>query len=183
VLCLRNDSRFKSEGVGQLHISPTMSWQLNPFVTSHDRIKIGQPLWLPQRIMGPGPIGCDVAARRQVVLWSSPRGNKSQGAGLRRAAAWRSPARSVSELARPETAGNTPQDLTSRPMTSRPNEESWDFDRNELTSARTRTCRSPMQTHETSPFSGVSVVGMTYGACQGLSNMPAGVPGVSTALG
>jgi hypothetical protein len=27
------------------------------------------------------------------------------------------------------------------------------------------------------------VVGMTYGACQGPSNLPAGVPGVSTALG
>jgi hypothetical protein len=28
----------------------------------------------------------------------------------------------------------------------------------------------------------VGVVGMTYGACQGPGNMPAGVPGVSTAL-
>jgi hypothetical protein len=166
-----------------LRISPTMSWQLTPFVTSHDRVKIGQPPWLPQRIAGPGPIGHDVAARGQVVLWSSPRGSKSQGARQRRAAAWRSPAGSVSEPARPETAGNTPQDLTSRPMTSRPNEESWDFDGNELTSVRTRTRRSPMQTHETSPVLGASVVGMTYGACQGPSNMPAGIPGVSTALG
>jgi hypothetical protein len=46
-------------------------------------------------------------------------------------ATWRSPAGSVSELARPETAGNTPWDLTSRTMTSRPERESWDFNRNE----------------------------------------------------
>jgi hypothetical protein len=51
------------------------------------------------------------------------------------------------------------------------------------TSARKRTRRSPMLTHETSPVSGASVMGMTYGACQGPSNLPAGVPGVSTALG
>jgi hypothetical protein len=183
VPCLRNGSQFKSEGAGQLRISPMMSWQLTPFVTSHDRIKIGQPPWLPQRIMGPRLIGRYVAARGQVVLRSSPRGSKSQGARQRRAAAWRSPAGSVSELARPETAGNTPQDLTSRLITSRPKEESWDFNGNELTSARTRTRRSPMQTHETSLVSRASVVGMTYGACQGPSNMPASVPGVSTALG
>jgi hypothetical protein len=54
VLGFRNDPRFKSEGVGQLTISPTMDWQLTPFVTSHDRVKIGQPPWLPQKIMGRG---------------------------------------------------------------------------------------------------------------------------------
>jgi hypothetical protein len=183
VLCLRNGPQFKREGAGQLRISPTMSWQLTPLVTSHDRIKIGQPPRLPQRIMGPGPIGRDIATRRQVVLRSSPRGSKSQGAGHRRAAAWWSPAGSVLEPVRPETAGDIPQDLTSRPTTSRPNEESWDFDGNKLTSARIRTRRSPMQTHETSPVSRASVVGMTYGACQGPSNLPAGIPGVSTALG
>jgi hypothetical protein len=32
------------------------------------------------------------------------------------------------ELARLETAGNTPQDLTSRPIASESNKESWDFD-------------------------------------------------------
>jgi hypothetical protein len=37
-----------------------------------------------------------------------------------------------------------------------------------------------MLTHETSLVSGASVVGMTYRAYQGPSNMPAGVPGVST---
>jgi hypothetical protein len=52
------------------------------------------------------------------------------------------------------------------------------------TSARKRTRRSPMLTHETSPVSGATVVGMTYGACQGPSYLPAaaGIPGVSTAL-
>jgi hypothetical protein len=40
-----------------------------------------------------------------------------------------------------------------------------------------------MLTHETSPFSGASVVGMTNGACQGPSYLPAGVPGVSATLG
>jgi hypothetical protein len=51
------------------------------------------------------------------------------------------------------------------------------------TSARRRTRQSPMLTHETSPVSGASVMGMTYGACQGPNYLPAGVPGVSTALG
>jgi hypothetical protein len=130
VLCFRNGSRFKSEGAGQLRISPTMGWQPTPFITSHDRIKIGQPPRLPQRIMGPGPIGRGAMACEQVVLQSSPQGSKSQGAGQRRTAAWRSLAGSVSEPARPETAGNTPQDLTSRLMASRPDKESWDFDGN-----------------------------------------------------
>jgi hypothetical protein len=183
VLCLRNGSRFKNEGAGQLRISPMMSWLLTPLVKSHDRIKIGQPPWLPQRIMGPGPVGCDVAARGQVVLRSSSRGSKSLGAGRRRVAAWRSPAGSVLKPVRPETAGNVLRDLTSRPATSRPSEESWGFDGNKLTSARTRTHRSPMLTHETSPVSGASVMGMTNGACQGPSYLSAGVPGVSTALG
>jgi hypothetical protein len=67
-------------------------------------------------------------AREQVVSRSSPRGSKSQGAGQWRTAAWRSPAGSVSEPAHPETAGNTPQDLTSRLIASESNKESWDFD-------------------------------------------------------
>jgi hypothetical protein len=65
------------------------------------------------------------------VLRSSPRGSKSQGAGQRQTAAWRSPAGSVLELARPETAGNTPQDLASRPVAFESNKESWDFDEEE----------------------------------------------------
>jgi hypothetical protein len=40
-----------------------------------------------------------------------------------------------------------------------------------------------MQTHETSLVLGASVVEMTYGACQGPCYLPAGVPGISTALG
>jgi hypothetical protein len=51
------------------------------------------------------------------------------------------------------------------------------------TSARKRTHRSPMQTHETSPVSGASVVGMTYGACQGPCYHSAGIPEISMALG
>jgi hypothetical protein len=42
-----------------------------------------------------------------------------------------------------------------------------------------RTRRSPMLTHETSPVSGASVVGMTNGAGHGPSYLPAGVPGIS----
>jgi hypothetical protein len=37
-----------------------------------------------------------------------------------------------------------------------------------------------MIAHETSPVSGASVVGMTYGAYHRPSNMPASVPGVPT---
>jgi hypothetical protein len=51
------------------------------------------------------------------------------------------------------------------------------------TSARKGTRRSPMQTHETLPVSGASVVGMTSGVCQGQRCLPAVVPGVSTVLG
>jgi hypothetical protein len=39
-----------------------------------------------------------------------------------------------------------------------------------------------MLAHETSPVSGASVVGMTYGAHHGPGNMPAGVLGVPKAL-
>jgi hypothetical protein len=45
-------------------------------------------------------------------------------------AAQQPPARSVLESVRPETAGDTPRDLTSRATTSKPDEESWDFDGN-----------------------------------------------------
>jgi hypothetical protein len=38
-----------------------------------------------------------------------------------------------------------------------------------------------MLAHETSPVSGASVGGLTYGACHVPSYLPAGVPGVSTA--
>jgi hypothetical protein len=53
--------------------------------------------------------------------------------------------------------------------------------RTSKTLARRGTRRSPMLAHETSPVSGASVVGMTYGAHHGPGNMPAGIPGVPTA--
>jgi hypothetical protein len=149
----------------------------------HNCVKIGQPPWLPQRIVGPEPIGRDAAVHGQVALWSRPRGSKSQGAGHQWAAARQPPAGPVLESVRPEMAGDTPRDLTSRATTSRPDEESWDFDGSVLTSVRDRTRRSPMQTYETSPVSGSSGMGMTSGACQGPCYLPAGVPGISTVLG
>jgi hypothetical protein len=62
MLYFRNSPWFKSEGAGQLHISPTMGRQLTPFVMNHDRVKIGQPPWLPQKIVGRGRM--DVTRRR-----------------------------------------------------------------------------------------------------------------------
>jgi hypothetical protein len=100
----------------------------------------------------------------------------------RLAAAWLSPAGSVLEPAHPETAGDTPRDLNSRTTTSKPDEESWDFNGSVLTLARKRTRRSPMQTHETSPVSGASVVGMTSGVRQGRCCLPEGIPRISTVL-
>jgi hypothetical protein len=67
MLGFRNGPRFKSEGAGQWPISPTMGWQLTPSVMSHDRAKIGQPPWLPQKIVGWGRL--DVT-RRRVDKWS-----------------------------------------------------------------------------------------------------------------
>jgi hypothetical protein len=113
----------------------------------------------------------------------NPKRHKFRGAAYRLAAARRSPAGSVLEPARPKMAGEAPRDLTSRSAAFRPDGESWDFVGSVLTSARIRTRRSPMQTHETSPVSGASVVGMTSGACQGSCYLLAGVPGISTALG
>jgi hypothetical protein len=59
MLRFQNGPRFRSEGAGQLLISATMGRQLTPFVTNHDRVKIGQPPWLPQKIVGQGRL--DVA--------------------------------------------------------------------------------------------------------------------------
>jgi hypothetical protein len=106
-----------------------------------------------------------------------------QGARRRLAAAEQPRAGLVLEPAHPETAGDTPQDLTSRPTTSEPDEGSWDFNGRELASARNRTRRSPMLTQETSPVSGSSVVGMTIRVGQGHSHLPADVPGISTTFG
>jgi hypothetical protein len=54
MLCFWNDPWFKSEGAGQLLISATMGRQLTPLVTDHDRVKVGQLPWLPQKIVGRG---------------------------------------------------------------------------------------------------------------------------------
>jgi hypothetical protein len=59
----------------------------DPSIMRHDSVKIGQPPWLLQRIVGPEPIGCDAAVHRQVAPRSRPRGSKSQGAGHWQAAA------------------------------------------------------------------------------------------------
>jgi hypothetical protein len=58
-------------------------------------------------------------------------GASSKGAAYRLATARQPLAGSDLEPARLETAGGVPCDLTSRPATSRPNKESWDFDGNE----------------------------------------------------
>jgi hypothetical protein len=50
-----------------LPISPTMGWQLTPLVMSHDRAKIGQPPWMPQKIVDRGRL--DVT-RRRTDKWS-----------------------------------------------------------------------------------------------------------------
>jgi hypothetical protein len=55
----------------------------------------------------------------------------SQGAAYRLAAAWQPPAGSNLESARLEMARGVPRDLASKPATSRPDEESWDFDGSE----------------------------------------------------
>jgi hypothetical protein len=106
----------------------------------------------------------------------------SKGAAYQLATARQSLAGSDLEPARLETTGGVPRDVASKPATSRPDKNLGTSTETSKTSARKRTRRSPMLTHETSPVSGASVMGMTYGACQGPSYLPAGVPGVSTAL-
>jgi hypothetical protein len=116
-------------------------------------------------------------------VWDqNPKRHKFQGAARRLAATWQPPAGSTLGPAHPETVGDTLRDWTSRSTASEPDEESWDFDRSVQTSARNRTRRSPMLTHETSPVLGASVVGMTSGVCQGQRYLPAGIPGISTVL-
>jgi hypothetical protein len=61
MFCFRNGPWFKSEGAGQLPISPMMGRQLTPFIMNHDRVKIGQSPWLPQKIVGRGRL--DVTQR------------------------------------------------------------------------------------------------------------------------
>jgi hypothetical protein len=149
----------------------------------HDDARSGQPPRLSQKIGGPEPIGRNVAAHRQVAPRSKPRENKSRRAGHQLVAMRQPPAGSVAEPAHHEMAGDSPRDLTSRLTTSEPDERSWDFDGCKLTSARNRTHRSPMLTHETWQVSGASVVGMTIWVGQGQSHLLADVPRITTALG
>jgi hypothetical protein len=124
------------------------------------------------------------AALGPVAAWvQTPKQFKFRGARRRLAAAEQPKAGPALEPAHPEMAGDTPRSLTSRPTTFEPDEGSRDFDGRESTSARNRTRRSPMLTHETSPISGASVVGMTIRVGQGQNPLPADVPGISTALG
>jgi hypothetical protein len=58
-------------------------------------------------------------------------GTSSEGAAHQLATAEQPPAGLNLEPAHLETAGGVPCDLTSKPATSRPDRESWDFDRNE----------------------------------------------------
>jgi hypothetical protein len=44
----------------------------DPSVISHDCVKIGQPSWLPQRIVGLELIGRDAAVNGQVAPMSRP---------------------------------------------------------------------------------------------------------------
>jgi hypothetical protein len=118
----------------------------------------------------------------QVAPRSITRESKSQGAGRHWAAAWQSPAGSILGPACPEMVGDTPWNLTPRSTTSKPDEESWDFDGSMLTLARNGTRQSPMLTHETLPVLGASVVVMTSGVGQGQRCLPANVSGISTVL-
>jgi hypothetical protein len=64
-----------------------------------------------------------VAARAQTLKLF-----KFRAAGRRLAATEQPKAGPVLEPARPETACDAPRGLTSKPMISEPDEESWDFD-------------------------------------------------------
>jgi hypothetical protein len=107
-------------------------------------------------------MGHYAAAFGPVAAWVQiPRGFKFRGAGRRLAAVKQPRGGLVLEPACPEMAGDTPWGLAYKMMTSKPDERSWDFDGCKSTSARNRTRRSPMLTHETSPVLGASVMGMT----------------------
>jgi hypothetical protein len=126
-------------------------------------------------------MGHYAATFRPVAAWvQTSKWFKFQGARRRLVAAEQPRAGSVLDPVCPETAGKVLRDLTSRTMTSEPDE---DFDGHESTSARNRTRRSPMLTHETSTVSGASVMGMTIWVRQGQSHLPADIPGITTALG
>jgi hypothetical protein len=106
----------------------------------------------------------------------------SKGAAYWLATARRPPAELNPEPACLETVGGAPRDSASNQQLLDQTENPGTSMETSKTSARRRTYRSPMLTHETSPVSGASVVGMTNGACHGPSYMSAGIPGVSTVL-
>jgi hypothetical protein len=110
-------------------------------------------------------------------------GTSSEGAAHRLMTVEQPPVGLDLDPTRLEMAGGVPCDLASKPATSRPDKNPGTLTETNKTSARKGTRRSPMLTHETSLVSGASVVGMTNGACRGPSYLPAGVPGISTALG
>jgi hypothetical protein len=130
---------------------------------------------------GDGTLRCDTQADGSAVLNFERHGFR--GAGRRLTAMEQLPAGSVLEPARPETAGDTPRDLTSRLIAFQPDEKPWYFDGCELTSARNRIHRSPMLSHETSPVLGASVMGMTIWVGQGQSHLPADITGITATSG
>jgi hypothetical protein len=134
-------------------------------IMRHVDMKSGRPPRLSQKIGGPEPMGRDATTHGQVAR-GSPRGQVPRSRTPARG--WKQPpASSVLEPARPETAGDTPWGLDSRTTTSELDERSWDFNGSVSTLAKNRTRRSPMLTHETSPVSGASVMGMTIWVGQG----------------
>jgi hypothetical protein len=69
------------------------------------------------------------------LRWLRRRDGTRSGTSSKGAANWLATARQLLaesnlEPARLETAGGVPRDLASKPATSRPNKESWDFDGN-----------------------------------------------------
>jgi hypothetical protein len=74
MLGFRNGPWFKSKGEGQLLISPMMGRQLTPFVMIHDRVKVGQPPWLPQKIVGRGRLDVTRQCADKWCLGPAPEG-------------------------------------------------------------------------------------------------------------
>jgi hypothetical protein len=70
-------------------------------------------------------------------------GTSSKGAALRLATARQPLVGSGLEPARLETAGGVPRDLASKLATSRPDKESWDFDRNKQDSGEEKNLSKP----------------------------------------
>jgi hypothetical protein len=176
--CLKGRRRVP---VDQLRTSPMMCWQLFPssHVMSMHRVSNHHSC---RKRLGD-------QSRRDVTLWCMDKWRlglspeRTSRAGHQLAAMRQPPASSVLELARPQTTGDTPRDLTSRSMAFQSDERPWDFDECKLTSAKNRTRRSPMLPHDTSPVSGASVMGMNIWVGQGQSHLPADVRGITATSG